>query len=307
VACGICQEICKRGVKLGCCSCVGCRACATKFITREKKCWNSGCEALVTTKDLINDEELRKRVEVFLAANANKEAEAKKLEEKKAQEEAKKIEEEKKKKEELEKQEEKKRMDNEAKLKAEQEAEKANKARLQAAAEAKKAQDAKTKAAEEAKKAQEAKTKAEESRKRVAEERSQAGSNAKLAKNDANGTKMVESSGLTIEMMRERNEEFNSKLNEVERKCNELRYGAQLELLFTFGEKKAKCRLCSQELQGDFVVLKHVQMKHKDVYNNIKTVLGSPNLNGLNLCLHKAIKAEFVFAQKEIFPCVVSY
>lgn len=292
MACGICHEICKRGVKLGCCSCIACRACATKFITREKKCWNSGCEALVTTKDLINDEELRKRVEVFLAANVNKEAEAKKVEEeKKSQEEAKKVKEE---KEALAKQEEKKRIDNEAKLKAGQEAEKANKAKVQAAEEAKKAQEAKTKAEE-------------ESKKRVAEDKSQAGAIAKVAKNDANNMNLIDGTGLTIEMMRERNEEFNSKLNEIERKCNELRYGAQLELMFTFGDKKAKCRLCSQELQGDFVVLKHVQMKHKDVYNNIKTVLGAPNLNGLNLCLHKAIKAEFVFAQKETFPCVVSY
>merc|ERR1712106_78352 len=56
-------------------------------------------------------------------------------------------------------------------------------------------------------------------------------------------------SDLTMEMMRARNDEFNSKLNEVERKCNELRYGAQLELMFTFGDKKARCRLCAQELQ----------------------------------------------------------
>jgi len=112
---------------------------------------------------------------------------------------------------------------------------------------------------------------------------------------------------ITVDMIKSRNKEFDQKLNEVERGSKELRYGAQLELLFTFSESKARCRVCRQELSGDFMVLKHIQMKHKEVYNNIKVVLGAPNMNSLDLCLHKAIKSEFMFAQQDVFPCPVDY
>merc|ERR550525_733015 len=61
--CGICAQLCKRGVKLACCGAVGCRSCATKTITRDKKCWSFGSEAL--SKDLLNDEGLRLGVEKF--------------------------------------------------------------------------------------------------------------------------------------------------------------------------------------------------------------------------------------------------
>jgi len=276
VLCGMCGEVCKRGVRLGCCSSIGCRACATKFITREKKCWNSGCEALITTKDLINDDALRARVDAFLAKKNQVEAEAKKAEEERKRAEESKVEEERRKKEAAERE----------------------------------AAEAARKAEEEAKRKKEAARKAEEESKRKKEEERLRLENTKKPSQNSipNVTNNHGSEGsLTIDMMRQRNEEFDLKLTHIERKCNELRYGAQLELMFTFGDKKASCRLCGQELQGDFVVLKHVQMKHKDIYQDMKTVLGAPNLNGLNLCLHKAIKAEFTFAQKQIFPCPVEY
>jgi len=73
--CQICGEICKRGVKVTCCGAFGCRACCVKAVTRDKKCWK--CGTALTSKDLVNDDELRAKVDKYVA---QKKAEAEKPE-----------------------------------------------------------------------------------------------------------------------------------------------------------------------------------------------------------------------------------
>jgi len=248
--CSLCGEICKRGVRVACCSVIGCRGCATKAVTKDKVCWNINCGASLTTKDLINDDELRGKVNHFMAK-------------KKAEEEV---------------------------VKNEEETDIASKKKADV--------DAMIEYGDEKMKDKE--------KNRITKEMVNTGpSPKKLEGLEKNELEMK--THITVDMIKSRNKEFDQKLNAVERGSKELRYGAQLELLFTFSESKARCRVCRQELSGDFMVLKHIQMKHKEVYNNIKVVLGAPNMNSLDLCLHKAIKSEFMFAQQDVFPCPVDY
>jgi len=63
-ACSICKEMCKRASKMKCCgkkAGSACRACAIKHVTGNRKCWNCGTSA--NTSDVINDEELRAKVD----------------------------------------------------------------------------------------------------------------------------------------------------------------------------------------------------------------------------------------------------
>merc|ERR1719319_928328 len=60
--CGLCKEICKRGVKLDCCEARACRACAIKEITSTRSCWV--CPTLGHI-NIINDDLLRSAVKQF--------------------------------------------------------------------------------------------------------------------------------------------------------------------------------------------------------------------------------------------------
>merc|ERR1712106_53344 len=144
------------------------------------------------------------------------------------------------------KQEELKRLEDEKKKKETEDANiEAEKSKKQA-----EANEAKIKADKDAKnKAEEAKIKNAELKSKQEEVKIKAAAEPSVTENGILNGSINSDSDLTMEMMRARNDGFNSKLNEVERKCNELRYGAQLELMFTFGDKKARCRLCAQELQ----------------------------------------------------------
>merc|ERR1712181_88247 len=64
-----------------------------------------------------------------------------------------------------------------------------------------------------------------------------------LPDSELNGspTKKVNLAEVTLQMMKERNEEFESKMNSVERASKELRYGAQLELVYFFDKTEARC------------------------------------------------------------------
>ena len=61
LCCGLCQQVCKRGVVTACCSSPACRACAIKAVTRDKRCWACGGPHL--SKDLVNCDRLRAGVE----------------------------------------------------------------------------------------------------------------------------------------------------------------------------------------------------------------------------------------------------
>jgi len=235
--CGICSQLCKRGVKLACCGAVGCRSCATKTITRDKKCWSCGSEAL--SKDLLNDEGLRLGVEKFQKGEWKEEDGESQVELKNEEQEF-------------------------------------------------------IRSAEDEIKAKAAK--------KAAQKR-------ELPDSEVNGSpaKKANLTEVTLQMMKERNEEFESKMNSVERASKELRYGAQLELVYFFDKTEASCKICGDQLNSEKLTLSHLQQKHKVEYNNLKTVLSPPDNNMLTLCLQKALKSEFIFAREQIFPVPVNY
>jgi len=111
--------------------------------------------------------------------------------------------------------------------------------------------------------------------------------------------------GVSLAKMRERNSEFERCMSPVERACKELRFGAQLELMLKFETNRARCLMCGKTLGTEFLIMKHLQLKHKDEYERLRTVLEIPNMNTLNMFVHKAIRSEFLFQQKEVFPIPV--
>jgi len=108
--------------------------------------------------------------------------------------------------------------------------------------------------------------------------------------------------GVSLAKMRERNSEFERCMTPVERACEELRFGAQLELMLKFEKDRAKCLMCGKMLGSEFLILKHLQLKHKDEYERLRTVLQITNMNTLNMYVHRAIKSEFLFQKKQVFP-----
>jgi len=251
--CGICSEICKRGVKVSCCGAVGCRACATKTVTKAKKCW--ACDKEILSKDLINDEELRKKVANF---ESGKEEDVKK----------------------------------DAELMKPP-------ANVPAAAVAAKTPEKNiTKTAEDEIKAKAAKNIATKRAPPAKTENGTIEPNLKAGKTETL---------VNIEMMKARDKEFEEKMNAVEKASKELRYGAQLELMFTFDKAEASCRLCGVQLGNEKVTASHLQQQHKIEYGHLKTVLSPPNNNMLQLFLQKAIKSEFLFAKENTFPVAVNY
>ena len=113
--------------------------------------------------------------------------------------------------------------------------------------------------------------------------------------------------GVSLTKMVERNSEFDRCMSPTEKESNELRFGAQLELLLQFESEYAKCLMCGQHLDTEFLILKHIQLRHKQEYGQLKAVLQTSNINTLNMFLHKAIRSEFVYQQNQIFPVPVDY
>ena len=113
--------------------------------------------------------------------------------------------------------------------------------------------------------------------------------------------------GVSLTKMVERNSEFDRCMSPTEKESNELRFGAQLELLLQFEAEYAKCLMCGQNLDTEFLILKHIQLRHKQEYGQLKAVLQTSNMNTLNMFLHKAIQSEFVYQQSQIFPVPVNY
>eukprot|EP00092_Neocalanus_flemingeri_P026031 GFUD01028216.1.p1 GENE.GFUD01028216.1~~GFUD01028216.1.p1 ORF type:complete len:258 (+),score=87.62 GFUD01028216.1:164-937(+) len=247
IVCSICSEVCKRGVKVDCCSAIACRSCATRSVTRNKTCWNGACAKQIKTGDLINDETLREEVDKY--QTVKKEAEGK--------------------------------------IKAEQEAkEKAEKEAVEEEKEGTTKKDAEFNNENES----------DESKKDGAPPPKKAKSESELM-----------SEGISLAMMQERNDEFDRCMLPTERDSKELRFGAQLELMLEFRLNNASCLICGEQLKSEFIILKHLQLKHKTEYDQMKAVLGATNINTLNMFLHKAIRSEFLYQKKKVFPISVIY
>lgn len=275
LACGICTQLCKRGAKLLCCGAIACRACATKTITRDKKCWLCDKEAL--SKDLVNDDELRGMVDKFQKGEWT-EPEAKKPEVKTP----------------------------EVKTPVKTPMKTPVKTPEVKTPEVKKPEPQlmkppaavpaakKVETAEDVMKARAAKN--------IAEKRKTEAASAGSPK-----IKKANMAEVSLQMMKERNTEFEEKMNPVEKASKELRFGAQLELMFTFNESDASCRMCGEQFTTEKLTQTHLQQSHKDQYQHLKAVLSPPDNNMLQLCLQKALKSEFLFAREQTFPVPVNY
>jgi len=281
LACGICTQLCKRGAKLLCCGAIACRACATKTITRDKKCWLCGKEAL--SKDLVNDDELRGMVDKFQKGEWT---EPKKTEVKKPEVKTPEVKKPEVKKVEVKKPEVKKPEVKKPEVKKPE----PQLMKPPAAVPAVK----KTETAEDVMKARAAKNIAEKRKTETASAGSPKVKKANMAE-------------VSLQMMKERNTEFEMKMNPVEKASKELRFGAQLELMFTFNESDASCRMCGEQFTTEKLTQTHLQQSHKDQYQNLKAVLSPPDNNMLQLCLQKALKSEFLFAREQTFPVAVNY
>ena len=93
----------------------------------------------------------------------------------------------------------------------------------------------------------------------------------------------------------------------AEKNCQELRVGAQLELIFEFDTSSALCLVCSDSLGGENLILEHLILKHNPEYGHLKTVLKQADDNNMKTMISKAVKSEFLYAEKQIFPCKVEY
>eukprot|EP00092_Neocalanus_flemingeri_P013566 GFUD01014629.1.p1 GENE.GFUD01014629.1~~GFUD01014629.1.p1 ORF type:complete len:247 (+),score=70.68 GFUD01014629.1:95-835(+) len=232
VQCGICSDVCKRGVKVPCCSTRACRSCATCHVTRNKICWNTRCGHAIRTVDLVNDEALRDEVEKY----QNEIKDVKNI-------------------------------------------------TVKAEAEIDGIQSEETEIAKDV----------EEMLKEAKECSSKNSEPAKVT------------GGVSLAMMEERNLEFERCMSPVEKASKELKFGAQLELMLHFETDHASCLMCGERMKSEFIVLKHIQLKHKEEYGQLKTVLETANVNTLNMFLHKAIRSEFLYQQKQTFPVAVNY
>jgi len=308
VKCKICGEACKRGVKLGCCSTIACRTCATKTITRDKKCWTCGKEAL--SKDMINDEELRTRVDKFQkgesTTDAKKDAELMKPPAT---------------------------IPNKTTGASPAKPPATSPGKPPATSPVKPPATSPTKppatspakppvtspvkppVTSPAKPANNQAAKnpeksfiksAEEEMKAKATKTAGLKRDADTAK-DVSPKKLAVTTKVSLEMMKERNKEFDDKMNNVEKASKELRFGAQLELMFNFDADQACCRMCGENFESEKLTQNHLQHQHKVEYGHLKTVLSQPNNNMLTLCIQKAIKSEFLYAKNQIFPVPVNY
>ena len=108
-----------------------------------------------------------------------------------------------------------------------------------------------------------------------------------------------------FQMMKQRNIEFDKCLLPEEKNCVELRYGAQLELIFEFSEAGAECLMCSEECSQEAGITHHFINKHRNQFDNMKKVLREHSEELAKQNISKAIQSEFVYAAEQRFPCNV--
>jgi len=280
IQCGICSQVCKRGVKVLCCNIRACRSCATHHVTRKKICWNTSCGKQIKTGDLVNDEALREDVEKYQNNLKNMAAtdaveHIKEDKTSKSEEGPKDIEAE------------------DSDLKSENTEDNAHNNQENTDVGGK-TEDMELNNEEVEFIVVKAALSGEEM-------------STETFNNVASDETVSMNMGVSLAKMMERNSEFERCMSPTEKECNELRFGAQLELLLQFEAEYAKCLMCGQHIDTEFLILKHIQLKHKQEYGQLKTVLQTSNMNTLNMFLHKAIRSEFVYQQSQIFPVPVVY
>jgi len=116
--------------------------------------------------------------------------------------------------------------------------------------------------------------------------------------------RMEDTGAVTLQMMQDRNTEFDRYLLPLERSCKELRFGAQLELIFQFNNSDATCQLCSEALADDLQIKNHLIGSHQKEFGNLKIVLREDHESTLDW-ISKAIQSEFIYQTEKIFPVEV--
>jgi len=91
----------------------------------------------------------------------------------------------------------------------------------------------------------------------------------------------------------------------AEKNCQELRVGAQLELMYEFDSSSAVCLGCSGNMGGENLIIEHLVLKRNSEFGYLKTILKQADDNNLKKMISKAVKSEFLFAEKKIFPCEI--
>ena len=91
----------------------------------------------------------------------------------------------------------------------------------------------------------------------------------------------------------------------AEKNCQELRVGAQLELMYEFDSSSAVCLGCSGNVGGENLIIEHLVLKRNSEFGYLKTILKQTDDNNLKNMISKAVKSEFLFAEKKIYPCKV--
>ena len=91
----------------------------------------------------------------------------------------------------------------------------------------------------------------------------------------------------------------------AEKNCQELRVGAQLELMYEFDSSSAVGLGCSGNVGGENMILEHLVLKRNSEFGYLKTILKQTDDNNLKNMISKAVKSEFLFAEKKIYPCKV--
>jgi len=327
--CGLCSQACKRGVKVPCCNTRACRGCATKHVTRTKVCWNEDCGVKIRTGDMIIDQELRDDVDKFLC-RVKSDMPVLVLDDNKKQPEVYSG-------DLITKDEQ---HDNyasnsgttftnysNAELKQDRKEDNIIAAEKESTEEICEKdtinnEDTKAKTIEElpafesndddsVPREEKIETPGELTNAECPDDVSdfyetEALSMDVICEEDID-TPETESMnmGVSLAKMRERNSEFERCMSPVERACKELRFGAQLELMLKFETNRARCLMCGKTLGTEFLIMKHLQLKHKDEYERLRIVLEITNMNTLNMFVHKAIRSEFLFQQKEVFPIPV--
>ena len=85
----------------------------------------------------------------------------------------------------------------------------------------------------------------------------------------------------------------------------ELRVGAQLELMFEFDSSGgAQCLVSGEYLETQDRVLAHLTERLSTEYDHMKSVL-SLETEDLGEVVVSSLKAEFLYATDKVFPCKV--
>ena len=94
---------------------------------------------------------------------------------------------------------------------------------------------------------------------------------------------------------------------QMRRSCFEVgcRVGAQLELMLEFDSEGATCLLSGERLRTEFTILKHLQTECSGELQNLKSVLGLASNQTVYTNISKAVKSEFLYQQKKVFPIAI--